>query len=75
MLLQAMAEAGVSAGDTLMLGDTSFDMAMAVNAGVTPVGVVWGNHGADALYEAGAKVVLEDFRDLVPYVSERWPAP
>ncbi|MBC8239051.1 MAG: HAD-IA family hydrolase [Alphaproteobacteria bacterium] len=73
MLLQAMAEAGVEAGDTLMLGDTSFDMAMAVNAGVTPVGVAWGNHGADILYEAGARMVLEDFRDLLPCVSEQWP--
>jgi phosphoglycolate phosphatase len=75
MLLQAMAEAGVEADDTLMLGDTSFDMAMAVNAGVTPIGVAWGNHGADELFEAGARVVLEDFRDLLPCVSEQWPAP
>jgi len=68
MLLQAMAEAGVEADNTLMLGDTSFDMAMAVNAGVTPVGVAWGNHGANTLHDAGARVVLEDFRDLVAYV-------
>ncbi len=75
MLLQAMAEADVEAAETLMLGDTGFDMAMAVNAGVTPVGVAWGNHDADALYAAGARVVLEDFRDLMPYVIEQWNGP
>jgi len=47
---------------------------MAVNAGVMPVGVAWGNHDADVLYEAGARMVLEDFRDLLPCVSEQWPA-
>jgi phosphoglycolate phosphatase len=75
MLLQAMAETDVEAAKTLMLGDTSFDMAMAVNAGVTPVGVAWGNHDADTLYEAGARVVLEDFRDLMPYVIGQWSRP
>ena len=69
MLLQAMAEAGGTADETLMIGDTEFDMAMAVNAQVTPVGAAWGYHGTETLYEAGARVVLEDFRDLPPYVT------
>ena len=74
MLLQAMAEAGVTADDTLMLGDTSFDMAMAVSAGVTPVGVSWGYHGVDALQDAGARVILNDFRELPAFVIGHWPA-
>ena len=72
MLLQAMAEVGVTADDTLMLGDTSFDMAMAVNAGVTPIGVAWGYHDVDTLQDAGARVILNDFRELPAFVSGHW---
>jgi phosphoglycolate phosphatase len=54
MIEQAIADAGASAGTTLMIGDTSYDMAMARAAGVTAIGVTWGYHGPDALREAGA---------------------
>ncbi|MFC6049868.1 HAD-IA family hydrolase, partial [Methylobacterium hispanicum] len=37
MLLQAMAETGLDAGATVMVGDTSYDMAMAVAAGAAAV--------------------------------------
>ena len=72
MLHQAMTVTGVEATDTLMLGDTSFDMEMAVNAGVHPVGVVWGYHCADALRVAGARTVLGNYCDLLPCVEELW---
>ena len=42
MILQAMAEVGASPEDTVMIGDSSFDMAMARAAGVLPIGVVVG---------------------------------
>ena len=35
MLEQAMAETGASANDTVMIGDTTFDMEMARSAGVS----------------------------------------
>jgi phosphoglycolate phosphatase len=73
MLHQAMAEAGVTVEDTLMLGDTSFDMAMAVNAGVKPIGVAWGYHSGDALVTAGAQVVLDDFPGLIAWMTDFWP--
>jgi phosphoglycolate phosphatase len=41
-----------------MIGDTSYDMAMARAAGVTAIGVTWGYHGADALREAGAHHIV-----------------
>ncbi len=74
MLQQAMAEAGVGPEDTLMLGDTSFDMLMAFNAGVHPLGVAWGYHTEAELTAAGAQAVLRDFRELLPYVDEQWSA-
>jgi phosphoglycolate phosphatase len=43
-----------------MIGDTSFDMAMARAAGVRAIGVAWGYHTAGELLEAGADAVAED---------------
>ena len=54
MIEQAMADAGAGPETTLMIGDTSFDMAMARAAGVTAIGVTWGYHGPQELLEAGA---------------------
>ncbi|WP_132255097.1 HAD-IA family hydrolase [Methylobacterium segetis] len=59
MLRQAMAEADVPPERTVMIGDTSFDMAMAVAAGAAAIGVAWGYHPAGALYGAGAVTVVE----------------
>jgi phosphoglycolate phosphatase len=70
MLEQAMRETGSAPGATLMVGDTSFDMAMARAAGVGAVGVAWGYHPAQALAQAGAASVLERFEDLLDLVPE-----
>ncbi|MCJ2007593.1 HAD-IA family hydrolase [Methylobacterium sp. J-092] len=59
MLLQAMAEAGVGPSATVMVGDTSYDMAMAVAAGAAAIGVAWGYHPAGALFGAGAVTVVD----------------
>jgi len=57
MLEQAMADAGAEPATTAMIGDTSYDMAMARAAGCAAIGVAWGYHQADALLAAGADVV------------------
>ena len=44
MLLELMAELGVSAERTLMVGDTTHDLQLAVNAGCASVGVSYGAH-------------------------------
>jgi phosphoglycolate phosphatase len=59
MILKAMAEAGVGPERTVMVGDTTFDMAMALTAGVGALGVAWGYHPAQDLWEAGADGVVE----------------
>ena len=58
MLEQAMRDAGADARHTAMIGDTVFDMAMAVNAGVRALGVDWGYHDAHELHDAGAAAVV-----------------
>jgi phosphoglycolate phosphatase len=70
MLLQAMLEAGASPSETVMVGDTTYDMLMARAAGVAAVGVAWGYHTAAELAEAGAKVIVERFEDLTPVLDK-----
>jgi phosphoglycolate phosphatase len=59
MIDRAMAEAGAEPAGTMMIGDTSFDMAMARAAGVAAIGVAWGYHPPAELWEAGAHHVVE----------------
>ena len=64
MVELAMTEAGATPATTAMIGDTSFDMAMAVNAGVRAVGVDWGYHDEQELIDAGAEIVAATMADL-----------
>jgi phosphoglycolate phosphatase len=65
MLDAAIAEAGAAPDTTAMIGDTSFDMAMARAAGAHAIGVGWGYHAPAELTEAGAAMVAEDAGALV----------
>jgi phosphoglycolate phosphatase len=60
MIDTAMAETGATRDETVMIGDTTFDMAMARNAGVTAMGVSWGYHPVPALRDAGAHIIVDD---------------
>ena len=71
MILQAMAETGATPPQTVMVGDTVFDIEMAVNAGVEGIGVAWGYHPAGDLSEAGASLVLPSSADLGPALQRR----
>ncbi len=53
MLLELMAELGVSPERTLMIGDTTHDLQMAANAGVSAVGVSFGAHDHDSFGPLG----------------------
>jgi len=70
MMQQAMADAGATPETTIVLGDTSFDMAMAVAGGATPIGAGWGYHDAQELIEAGAVAVAERPLDVLDLVQE-----
>jgi len=65
MIDQAMTDAGASPETTMMIGDTSFDMAMARAAGVTAVGVAWGYHEAAELLSAGAHHIAAHPLDIL----------
>ena len=65
----AMAEAGALPETTVMIGDTSFDMQMAGNAGIRAIGVDWGYHDAEDLLAAGAHAVAVDMDDLARHIG------
>ncbi|MCP4327343.1 MAG: HAD-IA family hydrolase [Alphaproteobacteria bacterium] len=69
MLNRAMAEAGVSPSDTIMVGDTSFDMEMAKAAGAGAIGVDWGYHAVAGLHRCGADQIAYRFDEIVPAVG------
>ena len=64
MLEAALDDAGVSPADAVMIGDTSFDMEMAVAAGVRAIGVSWGYHEPQELFDTGASAVAETAQQL-----------
>ncbi len=70
MIRAALAATGIDAGQTVMVGDTTFDMAMAVAAGVTPLAVGWGFHDGDALRAAGAAACVDTFGAMMAFLDE-----
>ena len=64
LLNEAMREAGVEVKDTVMIGDTTYDVLTARNAGTGAVGVTWGVHPAEQLHNAGAHHVADEFDQL-----------
>ena len=69
MIATAMAEAGASPETTAMIGDTSYDMLMAVAANAHAVGVGWGYHDPHELEAAGARVVAARAADLPAHLE------
>lgn len=70
MVLQAMAETGAVPASTIVVGDTSYDMEMARNAGVAAIGVAWGYHEEHVLSAAGASRIIKEFSELPDAVLE-----
>ena len=68
MLLTAMADAGAVPETTVMIGDTSYDIDMALAAGTKALGVGWGYHPPADLIAAGAHAVAMDSGELNAHI-------
>lgn len=71
----ALAAAGavaVAPADCVVIGDTVFDVQMARDAGMPVVGVSWGYHPPEALLDAGAATVIDQFAALPAIASTLW---
>lgn len=64
MVWSANNETATDARDTVVIGDTSFDMEMARNAGAFAIGVTYGNHREERLIQSGAHMLIHSFSDL-----------
>ena len=70
MVLAALSETGVGAGDTVLIGDTTFDMDMGRAAGVRTIGVGWGYHPAESLQADAIARTAADLPGLIAEVLE-----
>ena len=64
MVYEAMAEAGATAAETVIIGDTTFDIEMGLAAGAAVIGVAWGYHPVAEIQAAGATQVVATSAEL-----------
>lgn len=72
MIRSAMAETGVAPENTVMVGDTSFDMDMARAAGVAALGVSWGYHPVSDLRAADR--IIDEIEEIPEALTRIWSA-
>ncbi|KQX42587.1 hypothetical protein ASD04_01045 [Devosia sp. Root436] len=70
MLETAMRETGATPAETVMIGDTTFDIEMGVAAGCKTVGVTWGYHEPRELIAAGATTMIDRYDQLAGAVRQ-----
>jgi len=70
MLNELMAEMGVTPERTLMVGDTTHDLQMAINAGCAAVGVSYGAHDHGALDALGPLYVADSAYQLHQWMRD-----
>ncbi len=69
MLQELMREFGVAPERTLMIGDTTHDLQMALNAGCHSVGVSYGAHEPDAFHALKPRFVAHTVRELHDWLA------
>ncbi|MDI1273420.1 HAD-IA family hydrolase, partial [Polaromonas sp.] len=69
MLHELMEEFGVSPERTLMIGDTTHDLQMALNAGCASVGVSYGAHESAAFDALQPRFVAHSVQDLHDWLA------
>lgn len=71
MLFDILDDLGVKPSEAVMVGDTTFDLEMARNAGTAGVGVCTGSHCREELQELAPLVCLERVADLPDWLAKR----
>ncbi len=70
LFLTAAERLGVEAANSVVVGDSVWDLLAARRAGALGVGVLSGGYGIDELRDAGAYRVYEDPADLLRHLDE-----
>jgi len=68
MLLEILEFTSIDPQKTIMVGDTTFDLDMAQNAGVAGLGAGYGVHSQQALEDSKALYVAQSFADLAAWL-------
>ena len=69
MLLEIMDELGVAPEETVMIGDTEYDLQMANNAGVSAIGVSYGVHERERLLQHRPLACLDNINELATWLN------
>lgn len=70
MLETAMRETGATPEQTVMIGDTTFDIEMGVAAKTRSIGVTWGYHEPRELIAVGADTMIDRYDQLVEAIDK-----
>jgi len=70
MLETAMRETGARPEETVMVGDTTFDIEMGEAAGCRTIGVTWGYHEPRELIAIGASTMIDRYDQLASAVGQ-----
>lgn len=68
MVLECCTEAGIDPSDTIVIGDSVYDIMMAKSAGARVIGVSWGYGETSALQAAGADIVVHEVGHILHHV-------
>jgi phosphoglycolate phosphatase len=72
MILQAMAAVGAKPDDTVMIGDTTYDIDMAHAAGVASIAVSWGYHAPAALLRSRPHSLVGTYGEVPLALKGLW---
>ena len=64
-VLKTLEHLGISASEAIVVGDMPVDIQMGLGAGALTCGVTYGNSNREALKEAGAHFVVDDFQEIL----------
>lgn len=71
MLHQLMRDLDVDPARVVMVGDTTHDLQMALNAGVHGLGVSYGAHSLDELRACSAQAVVDSVPEMAQWLTPR----
>jgi phosphoglycolate phosphatase len=72
MMEELMDYAGVNGSDTIMIGDTEFDLMMARNAGTHSLGITHGAHAEDKLLACEPQAIVHDLHQVQHWLEAEY---
>ncbi len=73
MVLSILEKTGATPAETLVVGDTTYDIAMGQGAGCATCGVTWGNHTKEQLKECDPDYIIDDFFEITKIILPHRP--